>query len=133
MLRAYDALLEASEVRSTFLATAQAPVLRESRLFAPFNYGGIDFYDGGSQAVGAYKFVANDAAYFFPVGVADLFIEAYAPADYMETVNTMALPRYAKQEVMEFGKGVMLESQMNVLPLCTRPRSLIQGALTDAT
>ncbi len=33
---------------------------------------------------------------------------------------------------MDFGKGVEIETQMNVLPLCTRPRVLLTGQLVDA-
>lgn len=60
-------------------------------------------------------------AYFYPLGVAELFIEAYAPADWIETVNTTALRRYAKQEMLDFNRGVMIETQQNVLPLYTIP------------
>jgi hypothetical protein len=48
----------------------------------------------------------------------------------METVNTVALPRYAKMEAMDFDKGVQLETQMNVLPLCSAPRALFTARVT---
>ena len=44
--------------------------------------------------VGNIKFVEDDKCHFFPVGAPDLFIEPYAPADYWDAVNTIALPRY---------------------------------------
>jgi hypothetical protein len=61
-----------------------------------------------------------------PSGVSDLFVTNYAPADYMETVNTNGLPYYAKQEVMRMDKGVEIESQSNPISICTRPRSIIK-------
>ena len=70
-------------------------------------------------------FMAPDECKLFPAGVPDLFVSSYAPADYVETVNTTALPRYLKAQPMDFDKGIELEAQMNVLPLCTRPRTLI--------
>ena len=82
--------------------------------------------------MGGYRFVEPEMSYFFPVGVPELFIEAYAPADYMETVNTTALRRYAKQEVMKFNKGVEIETQQNVLPLCTIPNVLRRARLVQA-
>jgi hypothetical protein len=62
-----------------------------------------------------------------------LFVEAYAPADYNETVNTLALARYTKTEALEFNKGWAMESQMNVLPLCTMPRALFSVRATPYT
>jgi hypothetical protein len=59
------------------------------------------------------------------VGVPDLFVEAYAPADYIETVNTLGLARYLKQEALDFDKGMAFEAQMNCLPICTIPRALV--------
>jgi hypothetical protein len=51
----------------------------------------------------------------------------YAPADYIETVNTMGLPRYVKQYPMPNDKGIHIDTQMNVLSFCTRPLALLNG------
>jgi hypothetical protein len=51
----------------------------------------------------------------------------YAPADYIETVNTKGMPRYAKQYPMPNDKGVNLEVQSNPLCYCVRPNTLVQG------
>ena len=61
-----------------------------------------------------------------PEGVPNLFKTYYGPGDYVETVNTIGLPYYAKQWAMETGKGVYLESQTNPLHLCTRPNAVIK-------
>ena len=63
-------------------------------------------------------------------GVPGLFQSKYAPADYMETVNTVGLPYYAKQWQMEGGKGRVLESQSNPLHLCTRPNAIVEITAT---
>ena len=55
-----------------------------------------------------------------------LFVTNFAPADYVETVNTIGLPRYAKQEPMKMGKGIDIETQTNPLCLCTRPRAVVK-------
>lgn len=60
------------------------------------------------------------------MGVTDLLITRYAPADYVETVNTIGLPFYAKQERLRLDKGVELEAQSNPLNLCTKPRAIIK-------
>lgn len=80
----------------------------------------------GGQSVN----VDDDKIYFVPFGVPDLFKSVYAPADYIETVNTNGQELYAKQWVMPNGKGVNLEFQTNVLHYCTRPRVLRRARRT---
>jgi hypothetical protein len=51
--------------------------------------------------------------------------------NFLETANTIGLPRYAKQAVdQQFARWVMLHVQSNPLPICTRPRVLIKGKRT---
>ncbi len=91
-----------------------------------FPYGGIVFeeYTG---VVGAIPMIEAGAAYFFPVGSPGLFTTINAPADYIETVNTKGKPFYAKQQLMDFDRGVMISTQSNPLCLCTRPMALIRA------
>lgn len=76
--------------------------------------------------VGGIPFIGTDDAYLIPLGVPDLFETHFAPADYVETVNTLGLPYYAKQELMRMGKGVELESQSNPISICTRPNAVVK-------
>jgi hypothetical protein len=70
-------------------------------------------------------------AYFFPVGCRGCSRQDDAPADFVETANTIGLPRHAKQAVdQQFARWVMLHVQSNPLPICTRPRVLIKGKHT---
>ncbi len=55
-----------------------------------------------------------------------MFITRYAPADYVETVNTVGIPYYSKAEAMRFNKGIELESQSNPLNLNTRPGAVVR-------
>lgn len=128
----WDALIANVEVRATYLQQQEASQLRTGTAYSMFNFGGITFenYRGGVGTEEATPFIAADKCRIFPVGVPGLFRTVYAPADYMETVNTIGLPRYAKQFAMPNDKGVMLELQMNALNYCTRPRVLIKGKIT---
>lgn len=72
-------------------------------------------------SVSGQAFIGDNDAYLIPMGIRDLFITRFAPANYMEAVNTMGLPYYAKQERMRMDKGVELEAQSNPISLCTRP------------
>lgn len=90
-----------------------------------FMFGDIIFeeYRG---SVNGQRFIPANKAYAVPMGVPDLFVTHYAPADYMETVNTLGLPYYAKQILSPNGKRVDLEAQSNPLHLCTRPQAIIE-------
>ena len=82
------------------------------------------------NAIGANVGIDADKCHFIPEGVPGLFRTIYAPADYIETVNTMGQRMYAKQWTMPNGKGVNLEFQTNTLHLCSRPRLLMQARRT---
>lgn len=120
----FDALLKHPEIRETYLNYPAASTLRDPAWGRQIRFREIVVEEYRGQ-VGPVKFVDDEYCHFFPVGVPDLFVEAYAPADYMETVNTIAETRYAKQEIMQFNKGILFETQQNVLPLCTIPDSLL--------
>lgn len=120
----FDDLIANAEVRSTYLQTVQAQELRGGYAYREFYFGDIVFENyRGASLVGMHA----DKAYFYPVGVPGIFKTYYAPADYVETVNTLGLPRYAKQFRMDNDKGIRLETQTNNLNLCLRPLALVRG------
>lgn len=90
-----------------------------------FMYGGVSWEEFYGK-VGAITFIDPDVAYLIPIGVDGMFITRFAPANYMETVNTEGLPYYASQEMLPHRKGVGLEAQSNPLSLCTMPRAIIK-------
>ncbi|MGC3025797.1 major capsid protein [Burkholderia sp. DN3021] len=120
----WNKLIVAKTVKETYLATAMAASLRGDARDA-FDFGGCTFerYRG---RVGDIGYVADDEAYAVPEGVPELFITRFAPADYVEAVNTTGLPYYAKQELAQFGKGVDIEAQSNPVHLCTRPKAIVK-------
>ncbi|WP_414451503.1 major capsid protein [Burkholderia sp. 22PA0099] len=120
----WNKLIVLRTVKETYLATAMATVLRDDAREA-IDTGGCVFerYRG---RVGDIGYVADDEAHAVPEGVPDLFITRFAPADYVEAVNTTGLPYYAKQELMDFGKGVEIEAQSNPIHLCTRPKAIVR-------
>jgi hypothetical protein len=128
----FDKLLQNPEVRETYMGWNEAQILRESyvgknRGSNPiFEFGGIVFENYGEiddAGVG----VATEGVHLFPLGVPGLFRTYYAPADYVETVNTRGRRLYAKQWRMKNDKGIEGELQMNALQLCTRPKVLLKG------
>jgi len=130
----FDALIKHPEVRQTYLNYQAAAELRTSYIEAGQTWG--SFYFGGIMwtnyrgYVGSTPMVETNMAYIYPTGVPNLFATVYAPADYIETVNTMGKPRYVKQYTMPNDKGIHLDTQMNALNWCTRPLALQRAILT---
>lgn len=131
---AWKDLVKHKEVYDTYLGWAEAVRLQRatvghgmSGIWGEMSFGDIHWvnYRGG-QNVG----IDPDKVYFVPFGVPDLFKSVYAPADYIETVNTQGVELYAKQWRMPNDKGVNLEYQSNVLHYCTRPSVLLRGRRT---
>lgn len=128
----FDALVSHREVRETYLSWSGAVDLRTAIVDSPvtqgswgvFQYAGV-YWDNYFGKVGNVDFVGTDEAYIFPMGVPNLFREYFAPADYVETVNTVGQRLYTRQYEMQNQKGIHLDSQMNALALCTRPGVLI--------
>lgn len=121
----FDAFVEHPAVKDAFHRYNDSEMLR-SDVRKGFTFGNITFEEY-SGSVGSVAFFPANEARFFPVGVPGMFTTYYAPANYIETVNTIGQPYYAKQEIMKFGKGVELETQSNPLCMCTMPRALIKG------
>ena len=123
----FDGLTNEAGVLAAYDRWQAGAMLRDvSAMRSGFPYGGIIFeeYRG---SVGTIPFIEAGAAYFFPVGAPGLFTTTFAPADYIETVNTVGLPYYAKQSVMQFDKGIVINTQSNPLCLCTRPMTLVRA------
>jgi hypothetical protein len=88
--------------------------------FVPFNASTTD------PAGTARKFVEDDYAYAYPLGTNETFIEIVAPGNFLDTVNTPGLPYYARIEPRKMNAGLDIHTEMNVLPLCTRPEVLVK-------
>lgn len=130
----YDALLKSPEVRESYKGTSQAEWLRAQKVthgvqgasWGVFEFGGIVWENYRGQ-VGTEVFIQPDEARFFPVGVPGLFKTYRAPADYLDTVNTLARRIYSKIWPSKNEKRAEMEAQMNALQLCTRPGCLLEG------
>jgi hypothetical protein len=92
-----------------------------------FQFGGVAWEEYRiSGAVGT--FIADTEAYLFPEGT-NIFATYYGPADFVETVNTLGLPVYAKIVVDEdLNRYVKIHTQSNPLVICLRPRAVIKLA-----
>jgi hypothetical protein len=126
----FEDLITHPEVEKAHERYLDGAFLRQGQARGSFEYGGIVFEEYRGR-VGTVDFTDASKAYFFPVGVPGLFRQYNAPADFVETANTIGLPRYAKQAVdQQFARWVMLHVQSNPLQICTRPWVLIKGKRT---
>lgn len=130
----YDAFIKHSSVKDAFKYFQNTNQTLDANLRGRFNFGGIVWEEVASSTTDsagvARKFVTDDKAILFPLGTNECFEEVYAPADFMETANTIGIPYYAKQEPLPFNRGVNVHAQMNVLPICKRPDVLVELTLT---
>ncbi len=123
----FDGLVTHPDVTKAYDRFQESIFLRQGQARGQFDYAGIVFEEYRGSVNGE-DFIADGAVHFFPVGTPGLFKQYNGPADFVETVNTIGLPRYAKQAIDdEFGRWVKLHTQANPLPLCTRPKVLIKG------
>lgn len=120
----FDDLIAHAETREIYLNQVAAAELRGGYAFGTFSYGGLNFVEYRGQ-IGNTSFIAAGAAHAFPTGTTGLMRTYYAPADLVETVNTMGQRLYVNQYGMANRKGIHLDTQMNALNICTRPQALI--------
>lgn len=121
-----DKLVSHVETVKAYERWQDGQALRESFARRTFAYAGILFEEYRGK-VGTIDYIPADEARFFPVGAPGLFDCAYAPANYLSTVNTNGLPFYAKQTVDPKDRWVDIDAQSNPVHYCTSPRVLVTG------
>jgi hypothetical protein len=131
----FDRLVDSVAVRASFV-NQEGAILRAD-LRKGFEFGGV-IWENYRGRVGADQpediedeqeatpFIADEEGYLFPEGTG-IFQTYYAPADFMETVNTIGLPIYVKAAPDEkYNRHVDLHSQSNPLCLNLRPRAVVK-------
>lgn len=124
----FDGLRADLGVTHTLRYADPQALLRQEANARRFSFGGVEWeeYRGST---GGTPFFADGEAYLFPEG-GNLFATYFAPADFVETVNTLGLPVYAKTVVdPELQRWVKVHTQSNPLAICLRPRAVIKLTL----
>jgi hypothetical protein len=87
----------------------------------------VEYEPGQFGPTGEDKFFGVGKGIAVPVGLAlDIFRTYYAPADYIDTVNQRAQPRYVRPYTDPRNKFWEIEYQTNPLPFITRPEAIIR-------
>jgi hypothetical protein len=124
----FDEFIAAKSVKDSL--KFQESALLRTDLRSGFDYGGIT-WENYRGRVGGVDFIPTAEAYVVPIGTS-IFSVKFAPADFVETVNTFGLPVYAKMFFdAELNRWAKVHTQSNPLALCLRPRAVIK--LTLAT
>jgi hypothetical protein len=127
----WDKLVSHADVKNAWTYWQNGQFFRESqRALGGFDYLGVQWENYRGQ-VSDVPFIGASDCYFVPMGVPNLFIAHYAPADTMDAVNTPGKEVYAMQEIMPFNKGVEIHTQSNPLMLNTRPEVVIKGTTSN--
>lgn len=127
----YDALKAHKNVREVFLnwEASEEKLGRSSK--SGFEFGGLKFIVNRQKApIGEngelVPLHTEKTGTAYPLGTQDVFVTALAPADFNETVNTLALPFYAKQEETKYNRGTELHVQSNQLPIVLKPKAIVK-------
>ncbi len=125
----FDALVEHPNVKGVYDGYFAAERrLGESFVHGIFEFGGIFFENYQGTDDNSTVAIAADKCSLFWSGIPGMYSEWYAPATFMETVNTIGLPRYAKLAPdPKFNEWIELHTQQNPLPICLRPKTLIKA------
>ena len=109
------------------------PLRQDVRRGFPFHGLTIEEYRGAAQYLqedgtyGTRRFIPAGEALAFPIGTQDVFSTYFAPADFMDTVNTLGEQIYVRSVVdPEFQRWAKLHSQSNPLPLNKRPALVVR-------
>lgn len=126
----FDALVAHDSVTKYYLNHAAAAQLVGQDPRKGFFFSGITFEEYRGTATDkdgtSRPFIAAGYGHCFPEGTQNSFNTIYAPGDFIETVNTVGIELYAKQEARKFNRGVDLHIQSNPLPICYRPGLLVK-------
>jgi len=115
-----DQLIKHKSVTQTWLGWYAAADRMGGDPRSGFNFGGIIFEEYNAS-IGNIRFIDAGEGHVFPEGTQQTFADFGAPADFVETVNTLALPYYARQKNQDFNRGVDIHTQSNRLPMVLRP------------
>jgi hypothetical protein len=126
----FDDLIAHPNVRKVYEGHSAAINILGGDPRKAFTFGGVTYEEYRGQATdmaGTTRlFIADGKGIAFPTGTMQTFKTFCAPADFIETANTVGKELYAKQQESKFGRGVDIHTQSNPLPLCMRPAVLVE-------
>lgn len=127
----FDSLISHPKVEEAYkyYASSGAQPLRED-VRRRFPFAGIMFEEyRGSVTLStgaAERLIPAGEGICFPLGTMDTFRTYGAPANLIETANTIGREMYARQQLDRKGRWIDLMTEANILPINKRPRLAIR-------
>lgn len=118
-----DALTAHPSTEAAMVGWSAASAMRKD-VRVDFGFGDVRFIEAKKYA--GVTPVEDGAAYLAPLGVPGLYVQRNAPADYIDTANTVGEPYYVRAEPLPFNRGVMIEAQSNPVSVVTVPRAVVK-------
>ena len=119
---------KAEEAYKYFSSTGAQPLREDTRRRFPF--AGILFEEYNATvtlSTGATEtLIPAGEGIAFPMGTMDTFVTYGAPANLIETVNTVGLPIYARQIARNDGSAIDVKTEASILPVNKRPRLAVR-------
>jgi hypothetical protein len=127
----FDKLISHAKVEDAYKyysSTGAQPLREDTRRRFPF--AGMIFEEYNATvtlSTGATEtLVPAGEGLAFPMGTMDTFVTYGAPANLIETVNTMGLPIYARQIARNDGSAIDVKTEASILPVNKRPRLAVR-------
>ena len=127
----FDKLIGHAKVEDAykyFSSTGAQPLREDTRRRFPF--AGIVFEEYNATVTlstgSTETLVPAGEGIAFPMGTLDTFVTYGAPANLIETVNTLGLPTYARQLARPDGSAIEVKTEASVLPINKRPRLAVK-------
>lgn len=121
----FTKLVQHTKVQDAFKYHSEAAIRMGTDQRKGFTFGGITFVEYRA-IVNSTRLIAANEGHAIPLGTMDTFANYYAPADFNETVNTVGIPIYVKTWEKEGGRGTVIHTQSNSLPLVHQPAVLVK-------
>ena len=128
----FDKLIGHAKVEEAYKhysTTGLQPLREDVRRRFPF--AGIMFeeYTGRvtlSNGTTVERLIPSGEGVAFPLGTMETFVTYGAPANLIETVNTIGEPMYARQLMRQDGSAIDIKTEASILPVNRRPRIAIR-------
>lgn len=127
----FDLLLKNDTLQQayTYYTSVQEPLRNRQGgggIIRQFTHGNIRYIDYPATFNGARCIPANEA-YFFPMGIADMFKVYHAPADHIDYTNTVGQEAYMWIYRDPKGRRIDVESETAMLAVNHRPELVVRA------